>query len=320
MRTTRTRQAIASSTLVGFLSALTAGANANDAPAPNVAAPSALPNEGLRARLRYDAGTQAFAQGHFMEAALDFEAAAAEKANAIALYTAALSWERANVPDRAADDYARALGIEGLATDAAAEAKQRLATLEANLGVVIVSGRPEWRAELDSNTEVPLPARFHGAVGIHTLTVRASGRANAHVVLVLNSGFTARVQLPEPEPGGEKAPAEPVGRRDADARRTVGFVALGASAAVVLSAVLLGVEALDARDAYAAGPTEASYDHAVGLQRWTDAAWITGGVLAAGGLMLVLWPSPHAPPNARTRGAPLRLGVGFANVFVTGGF
>src|SRR5579872_5901097 len=54
------------------------------------------------ARARYNAGTKAFADKRFVEAALNFEAATAEKASPVALYTAALSWEQANVPERAA--------------------------------------------------------------------------------------------------------------------------------------------------------------------------------------------------------------------------
>jgi hypothetical protein len=273
----------------------------------------------MRARARYDAGTRAFAEGRIVEAALQFEAAAVEKASPIALYSAALAWERANVPQRAADDYTRAIALGGLAQEATSLATHRLEALEAVLGAVLVSGPAGWRAQLDANTELPLPATLHGASGVHTLTVRALGRAIAPVTVVLKPGIVIRMQLPEPGNwSGEEVAPRPVGR-DIDARRVLGLVTLGAAGGATLEAVLLGALALDARDAYRAGPTQASYDHAQNLERWTDAAWIAAGVLAASGLALVLWPAPRGN-DARARAASVHWGLGPANVFVAGAF
>ena len=89
---------------------------------------------GTSARARYNVGTRAFAEKRYVEAALNFEAAAAEKPSAVALYTAALSWEQANVPDRAADDYTRALAVPGLQADKVNLAHERLTSLEAVFG------------------------------------------------------------------------------------------------------------------------------------------------------------------------------------------
>jgi hypothetical protein len=292
MRSTFAGRAIASSAVVGAMGVLSparAAPSAPDAPgAPVVTDP------GARARAQYEAGTEAFSEARFVEAALDFEAAAAAKPSPIALYTASLSWDRANVPERAADDYSRALGIGGLAPEVTGAAEQRLATLEAVLGRAVVTAPAGWRVQLDSGTEVPVPATVHGAAGVHSLTVHPPDRAVTRLPLALKSGVATRVDLPEraatPTPSFVPPPAE---RTGADVRRTAGWVVIGAAGAVLLSAVLLGIEALDARDVYDADPTRATSSHALNLQRWTNVAWVAGGVLLGGGLVLVVWPTPH---------------------------
>src|SRR5690349_17222390 len=63
------------------------------------------------ARQQYQQGTQAFQAKRYEEAALHFEAAASFRTNAVALYTAALAWDLATKPERAADAYGRALAV-----------------------------------------------------------------------------------------------------------------------------------------------------------------------------------------------------------------
>jgi len=312
MRRTLARPGIASSALAGVVGLLSpANALAHDKPprpGATVEAPPLSPAEDAasRARARYDAGTGAFAQSRFVEAALEFEAAAAEKSNPVALYTAALAWERANAPERAADDYARALAIGGLAGDAASSAGQRLATLDTMLGSVTVRGPKGCRAQLDAGTEAATPATLHGAAGVHTLTVRPLGRPITRLPLVLRSGVATPLDLPlqeslqESTPAPSQSLAPSPAPHAADVRQTIGLVALGAAGAAFLGATLLGVEALDARNAYEAAPMRASYDHASNLQRWTNVAWIAGGTLLAGGLALVLWPAVAPRKGAAT--------------------
>jgi hypothetical protein len=282
-------------------------------------APPGPPDSVARARERYDAGTRAFGQGRFVEAALEFEAAAAEKPNAVALYTAAMSWERANVPDRAADDYARTVAIPGLPPEQVAAARDRLAALEAALGTLSVTAPEGWRVELDGNTEVAPPATLHGAAGAHTLSVHPAYGSVARSTIVLRSGVTTTLALPAPT-GGLPTDARS-GSRGADFRRGVGLVLVGLAGGALLAGGLLGVEALEARDAYDAAPAMATLDHASHLQTWTNVAFVAGGCLMAAGLALTLWPAPRTSQTSGTRPEPLvRIGLSPAALVVEGRF
>ena len=72
------------------------------APTVLAQAPSPAPDDAsaTNARSQYNAGTKAFSEQRYAEAALAFEAAAAEKPSPVALFTAALSWDRTSAPDR----------------------------------------------------------------------------------------------------------------------------------------------------------------------------------------------------------------------------
>ena len=281
------------------------------------------------ARTQYNAGTKAFSDGRYAEAALAFEAAAEEKPSPIALFTAALSWDKTNAPDRAADDYARALALPGLPPDKTAQAKDRLSVLEATLGAVAVTGADGVRVQLDANSERPVPATLHGPAGVHTLTVRAPGGSIERRPVVLDRGKTTSLDLATAPPApaqeahaagasstGPATPQAPAAARSgADWKTTVGVAALGAGGGTLLAGVILGLEAEDAKNAYGAAPAQATYNHASGLQTWTNVAFIAGGVFAAGGLALVLWPSPKAGEPAKVQGVILPGGAAVQGAF-----
>jgi hypothetical protein len=301
------RPVSAAAALAACLALRAPGALAQQPPPPDDAAGEAA---SASARAHYNAGTKAYADKRFVEAALSFEAAAADKSSPVALYTAALCWELANVPDRAADDFARALATPGLPADKTTQAQVRLASLEGVLGAVSVVGPEGSRVQLDANSEQAVPATMHGTGGVHTLSARAPGRPVQRRSVVLERGKTTKVDLvAEPAPPGpedaRKEPAPPAPPvlaapppRATDWKRPVGLVALGAGATLLLSGVVLGSEAIGARDAYRGAPSQGGFDHASELQMWTNVAFVAGGVLAAGGVALVVWPSPKAGPDA----------------------
>ena len=176
---------------------------------------------------------------------------------------------------------------------------------------------PGFTVQLDSGTEAPAPARLHGVAGIHSLAIAAPDRPIARRDVRLDPGKPlALVLKDEPvqnthsshaptEPNAQEPvkdatqPAAPAPRSTAEAphaapgqfRRSIGFAAIGFGAASLGATILLGVETVNARNAYNATPTHPLYDHEQTLQTATNVALVGGAVLLAGGIVLVLWPA-----------------------------
>lgn len=263
-------------------------------------------SDAAAARTLYQQGMQAFQQKRFSEAALHFEAAADLRINAVTLYTAGLAWDNASRPERAADAYGRALDAEGLDAKQSATAAERVGQLERTLGTVSVQAPEGTRVQLDSFTEVNTPARLHASAGVHVLTVRMPGKPIERRDVTLDAGQIASIEIKEPEPPPPvvaapvvaSAPA-PVVVRDQTfwtPRRVVGASVGVGGLALLGGAVLLGLSANDAEQAYTSAPSRAGLDHARSLETTTNVAFIAGGVLFAAGAVLVLWPSRDAPP------------------------
>lgn len=278
--------------LVLGASCLPAVARAQDAPVDTA----------TEARLQYQQGTQAFQQKRYKEAALHFEAAASYRTSAVALYTAGLAWDLASAPERAADAYGRALEVGGLDPKQGGLAKDRVAQLEKTLGTVSVTAPEGWRVQLDTFTEVPTPARLHGAPGVHGLSVRPPGKPIERRDVSLDAGKVVTLELKEepkvvakvePEPV-KPIPVEPPPPPPPQAywipRRVIGVGVAGVGVAALGATIILGLSANDAKDAYEKGATRESFDHASSLGTWTNVTLVSGAVLLAGGVVLVLWP------------------------------
>ena len=256
------------------------------------------------ARQQYTQGTQAFQAKRYEEAALHFEAAASFRTNAVALYTAALAWDLATKPERAADAYGRALAVGGLDPKQGNLAKDRVAQLEKTLGTVVVTAPEGWRVQLDTFTEVLTPARLHGATGVRSLSIRAPGKPIERRDVTLDANRAANLELkdetkvvknPDPEPpkvSQVQPQPKPPPRMESFwiTRRVVGVGVAGVGLAALGGGIVLGLEANSAKTAFDAGPTQESFDHASSLQTWTNVSLIAGGVIVAGGLALVLVP------------------------------
>ncbi|MBX3262855.1 MAG: hypothetical protein KIS78_33495 [Labilithrix sp.] len=281
------------------------------------------------ARQQYGMGTQAFSQKRYSEAALHFEAAASFKASAIALYTAALAWDLASRPERAADAYGRALEVPGLDAKQTGIAKDRVAALEKSLGTVVVTAPEGWKVQLDTLTEVPAPARLHASPGVHTLTVRIPNKPIERRDVTLEAGKVTNLELKdEPAPAPAVDP-EPVAEAPAPASeappprlrepfwttmRVIGVGVAGVGVAALGAGAILGTSANGAKEAYDAAPSRAAFDHASSLETWTNVALISGAVLVAGGIALVV-----VPLGERSDGA-VRVGAAPGSVVVGGTF
>jgi hypothetical protein len=279
------------------------------AAAPDARADEPAADSAVEARQQYQDGSKAFSAKRYSEAALHFEAAAAFKANAVALYTAALAWDLATRPERAADAYSRALEVPGLDAKQTNIAKDRVAALERTLGTLSVTAPDGYKVQLDSLTEVAAPARLHGNAGAHTLSIRAPGKPIERRDVSLEAGRATTLELkeppkasPKPEPEPEPPPAKPAPPPETLPPRLrdqqfwtplrvagVGVAAVGVAA--LGTGVILGTSALGAKDAYNAAPTRPGFDHAESLQTLTNVVFVVGGVLTAGGIVMIVVPS-----------------------------
>lgn len=265
--------------------------------------PGQAPDGAADARAQYQAGMSAFQAKRYAEAAAHFEAAAALRTSGIALFTAGLAWDLASRPDLAADDFHRALEAKGIDAKQQATAKERLAQLEKTLATVVVTGPEGTKVAIDAATEVGVPARLHALSGQHSLVVHPAGKPLDPRDINLEAGTITNVDLTtnkdaEPEhnkvvsaaTGEPVTVAQPTPPPFWNTRRVAGMAVGGASIAALGGALVLGLSANGAKDAYEAGPTRAAYDHASSLQTWTNVALIGGIALLAGGVALVVWP------------------------------
>jgi hypothetical protein len=294
---------------------LAAAQSAPEAPADESVDPA------QEARQQYGAGAEAYAARRFVEAALHFEAAASRRPHAAALYNAALAWEQANRPDRAADDFSRALEVAGLNAALAQNARARIATLERTMGTLVVTAPEGVRVQLESNTEVPTPARVHATPGVHALMIVPPNGSIVHRDVTVELGKATPLALTEddvaPKPEPEPPPAPKVEAKPApppplpppppswwNLRRGIGVGVVGLGVATLASGIVLGTSALGARDAYNAAPTQVGYDHASSLETWTNVAFAGSALFLAGGAALVLWPAPKARAPVMAAPAP----------------
>lgn len=272
------------------------------------------------ARTQYGLGTQAFQAKKYAEAATHFEAAAAARSNAVALYTAGLAWDLAGKQERAADAFSRALEAPGLDPKQSTNAKDKVATYEKTLGTVTVQGPDGWKVQLDSLTEAPVPARLHGLAGTHSLSVKAPGKPVDHRDVLLEAGKVLEVNLKEeavkpqvtstPETAPKETPKDPSPARSLHesywtTRRVAGVGVAGLGVAVLGAGAVLGINANGAADAYNASPSREAFDHASSLETWTNVAFIAGAVCVVGGIVLVVLPDDDGREGGR-----LRVGVG----------
>jgi hypothetical protein len=290
-------RAVAVAAVIAAPFALATPARADEPPAADSAA---------EARAQYGMGTQAFQQKRYSEAALHFEAAAAFRANGVALYTAGLAWDLASRPERAADAYARALDTPGLDAKQTSVAKDRVAALEKTLGTLVVTAPEGTKVQLDTFTEVPTPARLHGAPGVRTLSIRAKGKPIERRDVALDVGKTSTLELkdeptPPPTPDVEPPPTQEVApppppppppppRGFWTTRRAIGAGVAGAGIAALGGAVLLGVSANGAKDAYDAAPSREGLDHASSLETLTNVMLVAGALVTIGGGVLLFLP------------------------------
>jgi hypothetical protein len=283
------------------------------------------------ARRLYGEAKKALSAKKYSEAALGFEAASRIKAHAVALYTAAQAWELAGEKARAADAYSRALATPQLSESQTERSKDRLQALEKDLGTAKVIGKSGTKVTLDDHMEMTVPATVHGSAGAHVLSVTLSDGSTEKRALNFIAGQSQEVNLdeaPEPQPDmpAPKAvklaePKKHAVKADTASQpssfwKTFGFVATGAGVAALGGAVLVGTSAKDAEDTYKARPSRETLDHARGLETRTNILLIGGGVLAAGGIGILVWQGTKGSEKQ----SAMRVNLGPRDVSFAGSF
>lgn len=239
-------------------------------------------------------------------------------ASARVKYNEGRSWELGQRPAAAADAYQSALEMEALSDDRAEDARRRLATLERDLGVLVVNEPALGRVDVGHAVARPIPARIHLAPGRHRATVVAPSGVRRTRVVEVAKGETAKLRFPKappapPLPGPPEARPMAPGPDAGQPQRIAGWVMLALGSSAGLASIPLGALYLDKRSTFIDGGTsdQALHDEAARFQVATTATAITGAAIAAIGLTLVLTaPSGDDAEAAWVQLGPLSLGLG----------
>lgn len=278
----------------------------------------------------FRAAKAAYARKEYRPAATAFEAAFREAPHPAAMYNAAIAWELAGEPDRAADAHHASLKLSDRLTSAQIkDARARLARLEKLVTTIDVEAPQDARISLGRLARIKPPARFHVLPGDHAVTVtfpdggRTSKQVRAVAAQKERIEFTAPSAasdspafqgsnppgtpqdrapvagsiVPEPDAPPDAAPADAAG--SSSALLVGGWVGTVTGVAFTGAAVGLGVAAVSARDDYdASGYTDVdARDRADLLRTWTNVAWVGAAVAGTVGVVLFIASSVTAAPS-----------------------
>ncbi|HET6282529.1 MAG TPA: hypothetical protein VFH73_16310, partial [Polyangia bacterium] len=168
--------------------------------------------------------------------------------------------------------------------------------LEKTLGHINVVAPRGGMVSVAHRERVTAPVIVHVAPGDHDVTVfRVGGQTETSKVTVAAGGTSEVAFAVEPPPQSATSMADSLTSGASLAstthrRRPWGYAALGTSVALGGVAIYLGVQALDARDAYNhSGYIDLNaYNRASTLRTWTNVFWVGAGLAAAAGAVLVL--------------------------------
>ena len=259
----------------------------------------------------FKAGAAAYQRGDYRGAAASFERAYKESPRAAAIYNAGLAWEAAADAPRAADAYAAALDGGDLGGQQKKDAQTRLAALAKTLGRADVTGPAGTTITVEHREGAAVPVKVYLTAGAHELSATLPDAGTVKRNVAVTAGATTpfvleapRKEPPPPPPVAKveappASPPPPPKATGTSPRKLVGYVALGGAVVASGAAVYLGLSALSARDEFdnSGHKNQNAHDRADSLRTTTNVAWIAAGVLAAGGVVLVLT-APKGPSTA----------------------
>jgi hypothetical protein len=263
----------------------------------------------------------AFERKDFAGAAEAFEEAYAFRPHPATKYNAALAWEKAQQPARAADAYEAALNADGLDAKRAEAARSRLSVLKPQLAYVLVEKPIGGTVSVEHAKEVPIPAHIHLQPGAHTLVIKRSNGTKVEKSLSLKAGTSTPVAVegdsgelgtaltppadkkePEPTPEPPKKD-EPSGSCSSC---TWGWVMIGGAVVAAGAGTYFGLRTLSANSEFEdSNRTDAeARDRAISSRTFSNVAFGVAVVAGGVGLYLVLTGKPSGPEKTS-----LRLGV-----------
>jgi hypothetical protein len=257
----------------------------------------------------FEAGSAAMARHDYKAAARSFEEAYHHVPRAAAIFDAALAWDEAKERAHAANAYTEALSRGELRGPQLERARTRAAELDKVLGVVALVAPAGATVTVGGGSRVPIPAAVRVEPGEATVRVERADGASAEKRVHVEAGKTVRVSVdlpapapaPTPTPAPARTPAPSLSPTPApppapepapsgDARTTWGWIAVGTGAALGVTSIVLGVEALKAFDDFknSNDTSQSDHDRAATFRTWTNVAWISAAVVGGTGLVLLL--------------------------------
>lgn len=210
-------------------------------------------------------GRDAFSAGKFAEAGEKFDAANRLAPHAQLRFNAALAWEKAREPARAADAYEGALRQGGLDDQRERRAQSALAGLKETLGYVKVPRPVSGTLSIAHLSHAPIPAQFHLAPGQYKMDVESADGSKTTKTVSVKAGevITVEVELESSEPSvavrtnepsdstpppDDTQPVDPT--PTGSARKTWGWIAIGTGVVLGGAAAYFGTQTTKAKSDY----------------------------------------------------------------------
>jgi len=249
-------------------------------------------DEGKIAAEHFREGQRAFDAHDYARAASEFEVANQAKPAAAALLSAGLAWELASDAVKAATDLAAALAAGGLEARDEATARTHLVALDAKIGHLQVRGPASASVSVDGRDRGPLPLEVRVTPGDHTLEAQTNEGVKVRRLTTVSPGAAVAVDM-TPQ---EEAPPPPPPPSVVPLQRSLGWIGLSVGAGAAVVGVVLGAVGLSARDEFVSGGNVdvSLHDEAVTMRTWSNVMWVTAGVFAVTGAVLVLT-APRSP-------------------------
>jgi tetratricopeptide (TPR) repeat protein len=272
----------------------------------------ALAQPSKEAAQHFDHGLALFKQKKFLEAADEFKEAYRIFPHGDALFNAGMAWEGAGMRAVAATAYARALE-EGVRPKTEAKARAHLATLEKQLGKVVLEMPPGSTIHVDVLTLEGDRVVAYAEPGTRTfvVTLKDGQRVTRSVDVAVGQTQTETIELPKPPaPPPRPPPPAPHEEPKPDTTwRTAGYVSLGVAGVATGAAIFFGLKAVSANNSFndSSQTDRDAHDRALSNMHIANVCWGVAAVSAVGGGVLLLYVAPQAEASGKEKSGSVTL-------------